>query len=208
MRIITSIFYRLRWVKSVLVSRLHRLCGCVKSRLYGGTVNWPRSVMAAVPVRADGVGHVSIGEGVGLGYRPAPRIGSGEILIQARARGSRISIGARTLISNNLSIIAMKSVEIGGRCQIGDLVSIFDCDFHEIEPTARLGSHGSIEPVVIGTNVWLGSRVMILKGVSIGENTVVAAGSVVTKSLPANVVAAGIPAKVIREIKLPSKTEN
>ncbi len=205
MRIITSIFYRLRWAKSVLMSRVHRSYGCAKSRLYGGTVNWPRSVRAAVPVRVDGVGHVSIGEGVGLGYRPAPRLGSGEILIQARARGSRISIGTGTLISNNLSIIAMKSVEIGERCQIGDLVSILDCDFHEIDPTARLSSHGTTEPVAIGTNVWLGSRVMILKGVRIGENTVVAAGSVVTRSLPANVVAAGVPAKVIREIKQPSK---
>lgn len=52
----------------------------------------------------------------------------------------------------------------------------------------------------IGSNVWLGSRVMVFKGVTIGENTVVAAGSVVTKSLPANVIAAGVPERVIREI--------
>jgi maltose O-acetyltransferase len=94
----------------------------------------------------------------------------------------------------------MKSVVIGVGCQIGDLVTIFDCDFHEVTPSTRNQSPGEIAPVVIGANVWLGSRVIVLKGVKIGDNTVVAAGSVVTKSLPSNVIAAGVPAKVIREI--------
>ena len=53
-------------------------------------------------------------------------------------------------------------------------------------------------PIIIGNNVWIGSRVVILKGVNIGDNTVVSAGSVVTKSFPSNVIIAGAPAKIIK----------
>jgi maltose O-acetyltransferase len=60
---------------------------------------------------------------------------------------------------------------------------------------------GTIKPVSIGNNVWIGSRVMILKGASIGDNSVIAAMSVVTSAIPANCVAAGVPAKVIRKIE-------
>jgi len=72
---------------------------------------------------------------------------------------------------------------------------IMDTDWHWNDP--RTGPNA---PVEIGDNVWLGINVTVTKGVTIGENTLVAAGSIVTKSLPANVVAAGIPAKVIREL--------
>jgi maltose O-acetyltransferase len=85
-------------------------------------------------------------------------------------------------------------------CQIGDQVAIYDCDFHEINPSTRDRSYGPTSPVVIGNNVWLGSRVIVLKGVTIGDNSVVGAMSVVTKSIPANCVAAGIPARIIRHI--------
>lgn len=182
---------------------MYRYRALWSARLHGGELAWPRSANAAVPVRIDGSGIVRIGEHVSLGYRPAPRLGSGEILLQARAGGrgmSCVEIGARTAISNNVSIIAMQSVRIGEGCQIGDGVTIFDSDFHEIDPATRSRSAGLIAPVAIGDNVWLGSRVMVLKGVTIGNNTVVAAGSVVTRALPANVVAAGVPAKIIRTI--------
>lgn len=180
--------------------RIHRWRGRWESSVSGGTLDWPNSVAAAVPVQINGVGHVTLGEHVKLGYLPAPLIGTGKILLQARGRGSRISIGARTATSNNISIVAMDSIQIGEDCLIGDLVCIVDCDCHEINPATRRHTVGETAPVSIGKNVWLGSRVMVLKGVTIGENTVVAAGAVVTKSLPANTIAAGVPAKVVREI--------
>lgn len=135
-----------------------------------------------------------------LGYRPAPRFGNGEILLQARSKNSLIRIGAGCSTSNNLSIICRQAVEIGERALIGDCVSIFDSDFHPINPLTRWEGNDEPQPVSIGRNVWLGSRVLVLKGVSIGDNTVVAAGSIVTKSLPANVIAGGVPAKVLREL--------
>ena len=151
-------------------------------------------------MRCDGQGTVTIGDNVVLGYRPAARIGNGEILLQARGQSSLISIGAGTITSNNISIVAMVRIEIGEGCQVGDLVSIMDCDFHEINPTTRNRSSGRTSPVCIGNNVWLGSRTTVLKGVTIGNNSVIAAGSVVTKGIPANCIAGGNPAKVIRNI--------
>lgn len=200
MSLLVSIFSRYRRYKEALLRRIYRTRARCVSRLSGGTLQWSSSSSAAVPVRIDGAGHVKIGDSVMLGYLPAPRLGSGEILLQARASGSKIKIGARTAFSNNVSIVAMKLVLIGEGCQIGDLVTIFDCDFHEINPATRNRSVGETAPVSIGNNVWLGSRVMVLKSVTIGDNSVIAAGAVVTKSLPANVIAAGVPAKVIREI--------
>ena len=130
----------------------------------------------------------------------APRYGRGEILLQPRAEDATISIGSGTIFSNNVSIVAMRSIRIGSDCLIGDLVQIIDCDFHELDPLRRRTSVGRIKPVEIGNNVWLGSRVMVLCGVTIGDNTVIGAGSVVTRSIPANSVAVGVPAKVIRTL--------
>jgi maltose O-acetyltransferase len=125
------------------------------------------------------------------------RYGNGCITLQARGRNSRITIGKDCKLSNNTSIIAIQSVEIGNDCLIGELVSIMDSDFHAINPNKRHSGRIKTAPVKLEDNVWLGSRVMVLKGVTIGENSVVAAGAVVTKSVPANCVAAGVPAKVL-----------
>ena len=118
--------------------------------------------------------------------------------------GAELNIGDNTGISGG-SFCAAKSVTIGKGCLIGANALVTDCDFHAIKPEGR--RHNSnpddigCEPVVIEDNVWLGANVTVLKGVTIGRNTVVAAGSVVTKSLPPNVVAGGSPAKVIRDLE-------
>ncbi len=167
--------------------------------LAGGLIEWPKQTRAEVPVRCDGSGRVALGTGVILGYKPGLRLGTGEILLQARGKSS-IAIGESTRLSNNVALVAVQSITIGARCLIGDSVCLMDCDFHEITPSTRNHSHGKTVPVVVGNNVWLGSRVMVLKGVEIGDNTAVAAGSIVTRSLPSNVVAAGSPARVVRSI--------
>jgi maltose O-acetyltransferase len=130
----------------------------------------------------------------------APMLGSGTLLIQPRNRDALIEIGNNNLFSNNITLCANEKISIGHECLIGDQVAIYDCDFHEIDPTTRHLSCGPKSPVVIGNNVWLGSRVIILKGVTIEDNTVVGAMSLVTKSIPSNCVAAGIPAHIIRHI--------
>jgi acetyltransferase-like isoleucine patch superfamily enzyme len=88
-----------------------------------------------------------------------------------------------------------KKVDIGNNVRCGANTLITDTDWHTDDP--RIGPDA---PVIIGNSVWLGVNVTILKGVTIGENTLVATGSVVTRSLPANVMAGGIPAKPLKEL--------
>ncbi len=109
--------------------------------------------------------------------------------------GGRIEIADNVFINYGASIISSALVRIGAGCLIGTHVMVMDCDFHRVEDKAW---DTSGEPVVLGERVWLGNRSIVLKGVTIGHDTVVGAGSVVTKDLPPRVVAAGVPARVVR----------
>ena len=113
--------------------------------------------------------------------------------------GGLLEIGERVLINHGCSIGATKLVSIGARCNIGTHCILIDNSFHGIEPDQR-DVQPEAAPVVLKDNVWLAARVIVLPGVTIGENSVIGAGSVVTKDIPANVLAAGIPAKVIRSL--------
>jgi acetyltransferase-like isoleucine patch superfamily enzyme len=113
--------------------------------------------------------------------------------------GARLTIGERVFINYGTSIGATLSVEIGDRVNIGSYVIILDNNLHCIEPERRLELPPS-EPVIIEENVWLGSRVTVLPGVRIGAHSVVGAGSVVVKDIPPRTLAAGVPARVIRQI--------
>ncbi|MBD3887447.1 sugar O-acetyltransferase [Phormidium tenue FACHB-886] len=113
--------------------------------------------------------------------------------------GYQIHIGARTFINYGAVLLDVGTITIGEDVQVGPNVQ-FLTPTHPIEPEARRAKWEAAEPITIGNNVWLGGGVIILPGVSIGENTVVGAGAVVTKDLPANVVAVGNPARVIRQL--------
>jgi maltose O-acetyltransferase len=194
----------LRYPKKIFVRirgelRLYR-CRIV-AWMSGTRLNLGTGVRLSVPLRINGGGEVSVGDNNSFGYRKAPMLGDGTILIQARGAKARIVIGNGSSTSNNISIVATESITIGDRCQIGDSVAIYDTDFHEINPATRNQSAGLHAPVCIGNNVWLGSRVMVLKGVTIADNSVVGAMSLVTKSIPADSIAAGVPAKVLRTIE-------
>lgn len=115
-----------------------------------------------------------------------------------------LDYGYRTVIGNdffsnfNLTIIDGGGVEIGDHVLIGPNVSIYTAS-HPTDVRRREKGYEWAIPVTIKDKVWIGGDVTILPGVTIGENTVIAAGSVVTKDIPANVVAAGNPCKVIKE---------
>lgn len=84
---------------------------------------------------------------------------------------------------------------------MGVNVTILDSDFHSLDPVARLNKRpGMNKAVIIGANVFIGNNVLILKGATIGDNSVVAAGSVVSKDIPSNVIAAGNPCEIKREL--------
>lgn len=104
---------------------------------------------------------------------------------------AKIEIGNNCGFSG-VSIVCWKSIKIGNNVMVGADTCIGDTDDHP----ERLGT--SPEPIEIKDNVFIGMHCLILKGVTIGENSIIGAGSVVTKDIPANCVAAGVPCKVIR----------
>lgn len=114
--------------------------------------------------------------------------------VKLSAYGGDISIGHNTYIGDRTEIHAGKSVKIGSGVNISWDCNILDRDYHGFESETE-----RIEPVTICDNVWIGCGCFILKGVTIGEGAVVAAGSVVTKDVPAKCLVAGNPAKVIKE---------
>jgi maltose O-acetyltransferase len=113
--------------------------------------------------------------------------------------GYQIHVGARIFINYGAVLLDVATITIGEDVQVGPNVQ-FLTPTHPIEAEARRAKLEAAKPITIGNNVWLGGGVIILPGVSIGENTVVGAGAVVTKDLPANVVAVGNPARVIRPL--------
>lgn len=114
------------------------------------------------------------------------------------AVGKYVSIGSGTYANMNLTLIDDWKITIGSHVLIGPNVTICTTG-HPIHPSHRRDGMYSF-PITIGDNVWIGGNVTILPGVTIGENSVIGAGSVVTKDIPANVVAFGSPCKVFREI--------
>ena len=109
--------------------------------------------------------------------------------------GGRLEIGDGVFINYGASLSAHKLVRIGDGCQLGSYACLMDNDYHSVEEREKPSESKAI---VLGRNVWLGVRVIVLKGVTIGDNAVIGAGSVVTRDIPANCLAAGVPAKIIR----------
>jgi acetyltransferase-like isoleucine patch superfamily enzyme len=124
----------------------------------------------------------------------------------------RVRVGDFTLLNGAL-VMCEERIDIGSSCLVSWNVGIADSDFHPLDPAQRLIDAQALAPflkdrpprptlktapVIISDNVWIGMNAIILKGVTIGENSVVAAGSVVTKSVPANTVVAGNPAAPVK----------
>ncbi len=113
--------------------------------------------------------------------------------------GTYISVGARTFANYGLVALDVARITIGEDVQIGPNVQLLT-PTHPVEPELRRAKYEAAKPIVIGNNVWLGGGAIVLPGVTIGENSVIGAGSVVTKDIPANVVAVGNPARVVRKL--------
>ena len=113
--------------------------------------------------------------------------------------GSHITIGAGTFVNYDCVMLDVAPIRIGAACQLAPRVQLLTAT-HPIDPEPRRLGWESAEPITVGDNVWLGGGAIVCPGVTIGEDTVVGAGAVVTRNLPGGVVAAGVPARVIREI--------
>lgn len=153
------------------------------------------------PTQLLGRGRIVFGKNVKLGVRLSPSFYSSYGYIDARKIDSKVSIGNDTWINNNCMITSEgEGIEIGAKVLIGLYVEISDSDFHDLHPNRRMDGVPKTSKVIIAENVFIGSNVKILKGVTIGKNSVIANSSIVTKSIPANVIAAGNPCKVIKQI--------
>ena len=113
--------------------------------------------------------------------------------------GSNITVGARCFANYGLVALDVAAITIGDDVQIGPNVQLLT-PTHPVEPGPRREKWEAAKPITIGDNVWLGGGVIVLPGVTIGADTVVGAGAVVTRDLPAGVLAVGNPAKVIGTI--------
>jgi maltose O-acetyltransferase len=113
--------------------------------------------------------------------------------------GGHITIADGTFVNFNCVMLDVAPIRIGAACQVATGVHIVTAT-HPIDPEPRRLGWESAEPITIRDNVWLGSGVVVCPGVTIGEDTVVGAGAVVTSDLPPGVVAAGVPARVLRDI--------
>jgi acetyltransferase-like isoleucine patch superfamily enzyme len=155
------------------------------------------------PVLFLGLGRIIIGKNVNLGYRASPYLYSGYIHIEARQSNAIISIGDNCWLNNNCTLISEGGgIVIGEGSLLGTNVEIYDSDFHELAPAKRIrGGNPCIAPVSIGENVFIGSNVRVLKGVSIGDKSVIANGSVVIHSVPPNVIVGGNPARVLKQLQ-------
>ena len=109
--------------------------------------------------------------------------------------GALLEIGNNTFVNYGVSISSHQLVHIGRDCLLGTYVNIMDNTWHDVLDRARVPAS---RPVVVEDNVWLGNRVIVLPGVTIGHDAVIGAGAVVAKDIPPRSVAVGVPARVIR----------
>lgn len=122
-----------------------------------------------------------------------------ELPFRANWGGHHVHLGSGVYVNFNLTLVDDGHIYIGDKVMIGPNVTIATAN-HPIEPELRERGMQYNKDVHIEENVWIGAGVIIVPGVRIGRNAVIGAGSVVTKDIPANVVAAGNPCRVIREI--------
>jgi len=151
------------------------------------------------PLLLKGKGEITFGDNVQIGVIASPNFYSHYTYIEARFKSSAVKIGNNVAINNGFTLTAFGNIQIGNDVLIGSNCTLVDTDAHQINPEERHAFPTSAD-ISIGDNVFLGSNVTILKGVAIGRNAVIGMGSIVTTNIPENVVAAGNPARVIRNL--------
>jgi maltose O-acetyltransferase len=164
--------------RQVLTARIY-LHRCTRVGRFTRVIGRPRIVNE---------GTITIGERVRIWSRVVP-------VELATADGGTIEIGDHSFLNYGVSISAHQLVRIGQRCLLGTYVNILDNNWHDVVERWRTPPS---QPVIMEDNVWLGNRVIVLPGVTIGHDAVVGAGAVVVKDIPPRSVAIGNPARVVK----------
>lgn len=153
-----------------------------------------------VPLLLKGKGKISFGENVQIGVTSAHFTYSTYNYILANEVDTEVSIGNNVVLANGASIQAVSKVTIEDNVMIGINCFLVDTDGHDLDPEKRMDGDVKTGAITIKKNVVVFYNSVVLKGVTIGENSVIGSCSVVTKDIPPNVFAAGNPAKVIRNL--------
>lgn len=186
-----SLLYRLRRRLRLLPIRMYQQFRVWKYKYFSDIRHCDSLARFNQPVLMTGGGRVQLGR-CNLGVWPSPYYFNGYIHIEARDATASIEIEDGVWINNNAVIIAERgSIRIGANTLIGTEFTVYDSDFHDIHPERRLAGTHECAPVNIGKNVFIGSRVTVLKGVSIGDDAVIGAGCVVSKDVPEGAVFVG-----------------
>ncbi len=146
---------------------------------------------------------INIGDGLNLRshLRSNPLGPNHAVILSTRRPGAALTIGDDLGMTGG-AIVCEQRVTIGNRVTVGANTVVSDTDFHPLDPVTRQKRpiDGATAPIVIEDDVFIGMQTLVLKGVRIGAKSIIGAGSVVTDDIPAGVIAAGNPARVIREI--------
>jgi acetyltransferase-like isoleucine patch superfamily enzyme len=164
-------------------------------------------------------GLVFFGRGLELEIAVKGRVDFGRFVwigdkTKIRCHEGRVEIGDKTVIGQECTISAYQHVRIGQQCVIADRAMFIDFDHGVVEVERPIRRQGIYKrDVVVGSNVWVGYGACVLRGVSVGDNSIVGTNSVVTKDVPANAVVAGVPARIVRmrdapdQLKWPNPVE-
>lgn len=179
----SSFFLKVFWVEPILRS----VCESVGTHLRAERLPYMR-----------GKGRIRIGNHVNLSGR------SCFYFIHNVSDAPIIEIGDHTFVGNGSTLAAGREIRIGAHCLISALVRIHDNDGHPLDMTRRLEhapiGDDDVAPVIIEDNVWVGAGATILKGVRVGEGSVIGTGAVVTSDVPPASVVAGNPAKIVKSL--------
>ena len=139
---------------------------------------------------------IQIGRGGRVDFGRFVWIGDGT---KVRCHEGTVSIGAKTVLGQECTISAFQSVRIGEQCVVADRAMFIDFDHGVVEVERPIRHQGIYKrDVVVGSNVWIGYGACILRGVRVGDNSIVGTNSVVTRDVPANAVVGGVPARILR----------
>jgi len=194
-----KVFYIIMGLKKMIFVGCRKL----KYRLHSSISKQIGKPIVHQPILLKGRGTIIFGDNVNFGVVNSPYYYNGYGYLESRSKEGKIVLGNNIHINNNCNIVSYsKNIIIDDNVIIGLNCHIMNNDFHELNTDNRLYGVPESFDVHIKKNVFLGNNVSVLKGVIIGENSVVGAGSVVVSSIPDNTLAAGNPAKVIRKLEL------
>jgi acetyltransferase-like isoleucine patch superfamily enzyme len=182
----------------------------LRLRAHGATVGRGLRVSGPIRLHCHRTGSIRIGDGCRIhsGFTGNP-VGGGSRMAIWIGRGGRLTLGDRVGLGNS-TIVCMRAVSIGDDAFVGGDCKVYDTDFHSLDPGERSlsGNPGArTAPVAIGPRAFVGGHSILLKGITIGAEAVVGAGSVVRRDVPEGQLWAGNPASFVRDLRATARRE-